>query len=148
MAQSPPHERKAPGAFDAFKLARERGSLEGVLDVETSDRLYDRLAEGPGTIKWRIEGTTDRSGRPALAIANAALLAIKAKGGPQRWGTVYWCGREDSNFHRVSPTSTSSWRVYHSAMAANRVEAARITDDARPINARTGMGDKPWPDPL
>ena len=23
-----------------------------------------------------------------------------------------WCGREDSNLHRLSPTSTSSWRVY------------------------------------
>ena len=29
-----------------------------------------------------------------------------------------WCGQEDSNFHGVSPTSTSSLRVYHSAMAA------------------------------
>ena len=31
---------------------------------------------------------------------------------------VLKCGREDSNFHRVSPTSTSSLRVYHSATAA------------------------------
>ena len=23
-----------------------------------------------------------------------------------------WCGQEDSNFQEVSPTSTSSWRVY------------------------------------
>ena len=69
MPQSPPQERKAPGAFDAFKLAREHGVLEGVLDVEVSDRLVDRLAEGSGIIRWRIEGTTDRSGRPALAIA-------------------------------------------------------------------------------
>ena len=29
-----------------------------------------------------------------------------------------WCGREDSNFHGVSPTSTSSLRVYHSATTA------------------------------
>ncbi len=28
------------------------------------------------------------------------------------------CGREDSNFHGVSPTSTSSLRVYHSATTA------------------------------
>jgi hypothetical protein len=29
-----------------------------------------------------------------------------------------WCGREDSNFHEVTPTSTSSLRVYHSATTA------------------------------
>ena len=29
-----------------------------------------------------------------------------------------WCGRENSNFHGVSPTSTSSLRVYHSATTA------------------------------
>jgi hypothetical protein len=29
-----------------------------------------------------------------------------------------WCGQEDSNFHGVTPTSTSSLRVYHSAMTA------------------------------
>ena len=29
-----------------------------------------------------------------------------------------WCGREDSNLHRISPTSPSSWRVYHSATTA------------------------------
>ena len=29
-----------------------------------------------------------------------------------------WCGREDSNLHRIAPTSPSSWRVYHSATTA------------------------------
>ena len=29
-----------------------------------------------------------------------------------------WCGREDSNLHRIIPTSPSSWRVYHSATTA------------------------------
>ena len=29
------------------------------------------------------------------------------------------CGREDSNFHGVTPTSTSSLRVYHSATTAS-----------------------------
>ena len=24
-----------------------------------------------------------------------------------------WCGREDSNFHGLSPTATSTLRVYH-----------------------------------
>ena len=34
-------------------------------------------------------------------------------------GQVNWCGRGDSNSYGLSPTSTSSWRVYRSATAAN-----------------------------
>ena len=37
MAQRPPQQPKAPGTFDAFKLARERGAMEGVLDVAASE---------------------------------------------------------------------------------------------------------------
>jgi uncharacterized protein len=56
------------GTFDAYRLARERGVLTGTLDVEASERLEDRTAPGPGTVTWRIEGTVDEIGRPAIAI--------------------------------------------------------------------------------
>jgi len=56
------------GTFDAYRLARERGVLTGTLDVEASERLEDRTAPGSGTVSWRIEGTTDELGRPAIAI--------------------------------------------------------------------------------
>ena len=69
MAGTPGQRARQAGAFDAFRLARERGVVEGVLDVTQSERLYDRLAEGAGRIAWRIEGTADAAGRPALAIA-------------------------------------------------------------------------------
>lgn len=59
---------KAAGTFDAYRLARERGVLTGTLDVEASERLEDRTAPGPGTVSWRIEGTTDEVGRLAIAI--------------------------------------------------------------------------------
>ena len=57
------------GTFDAYRLAKDRGTIEGTLDVGASDRLADRVAEGDATVKWRIEGTTDPAGRPALAIS-------------------------------------------------------------------------------
>ena len=79
MAQSPPQQRKAPGTFDAFKLARERGVMEGVLDVAASERLEDRLADGPGSIRWRIEGTVDNAGRPALAIAIEGSVPLECQ---------------------------------------------------------------------
>jgi uncharacterized protein len=56
------------GTFDAYRLARDRGSLEGTLDVGASERLADRVAAQEASVKWRIEGTTDAAGRPALAI--------------------------------------------------------------------------------
>lgn len=58
-------------SFDAFRLARERGVLEGMLDVAAASRLRDRIAEDADRtepVRWRIAGTTDAAGRPALAI--------------------------------------------------------------------------------
>ena len=56
------------GMFDAFRLARERGSLRGSFDAAASERLDDWLAPGEAPIAWSIAGTTDARGRPALAI--------------------------------------------------------------------------------
>jgi uncharacterized protein len=55
--------------FDAHRLARDRGTLEGTLDVGASERLADRVPESESTVRWRIAGTTDAAGRPALEIS-------------------------------------------------------------------------------
>lgn len=63
--------KQKPGTFDAYRLARERGVLEGTLDAMASDRLADRVADVddmPGEIAWRISGIANSLGRPALAI--------------------------------------------------------------------------------
>ncbi len=64
---SKPGTTKA-GTFDAFRLVRERGSLQGRFDAAASDRLYDWLAPGEAPVNWCITGTTDAAGRPAIAI--------------------------------------------------------------------------------
>jgi len=56
------------GTFDAYRLAREHESLHGNFDAAASERLYDWLAPGAAPIAWKIAGTTDALGRPALAI--------------------------------------------------------------------------------
>jgi uncharacterized protein len=56
------------GTFDAFRLAREHGSLRGKFDAATSDRLFDWLAAGEAPVSWTITGTADAIGRPAIAI--------------------------------------------------------------------------------
>jgi uncharacterized protein len=54
--------------LDAFRLARERGAVEGTVDAHQLPRVDDVLAEGPAPITWRIEGVEDAAGRPALSI--------------------------------------------------------------------------------
>jgi len=61
--------KRKPGTFDAYRLAREKGVLEGTLDVGASDRLSDRVAPGDASVTWRIVGTTDEVGHPALEIS-------------------------------------------------------------------------------
>ena len=58
------------GAFDAFDLALRQGALAGTVDVATMERAIDRLAPegGASDVSWRITGTTDAMGRPALEI--------------------------------------------------------------------------------
>jgi uncharacterized protein len=65
--------------FDAYRLAREHGVLEGTLDVAASERLADRVALGAGAVDWRIEGTTDAAGRPALAISISGKVPLECQ---------------------------------------------------------------------
>jgi len=60
------------GTFDAFDVARRGATLSGTADVAKMPRVADRLAEGAddgsAKVSWRIIGTGDAQGRPALAI--------------------------------------------------------------------------------
>jgi hypothetical protein len=61
-----------------------------------------------------------------------------------------WCGREDSNFHGLSPTTTSTLRVYQfrhdrTREKAARAEAALPSGRARPLakHIHAGNGHRP-----
>src|SRR5208337_1880026 len=60
-----------------------------------------------------------------------------------------WCGREDSNFHEVTPTSTSSLRVYHSATTApgsgRRRGIADVSIRFNDLNHVPRWHIPPWP---
>ena len=68
--------KRKPGTFDAYQMAREKGVLEGTLDVGASERLADRVAPGDASVSWHIEGTADEIGRPALEISIAGAVAL------------------------------------------------------------------------
>jgi uncharacterized protein len=64
--------------FDAMRLARERGSVEGSVDPHALPRIADQLAS-PGTVAWRIDGSTDASGRPALRIGLRGSVTLECQ---------------------------------------------------------------------
>lgn len=61
-------DRGAPIRLDAFRLARERGVVQGSVDPHRLPRVQDLLTEDRASIAWRIEGRSDLSGRPAMSI--------------------------------------------------------------------------------
>ncbi len=64
------------------------------------------------------------------------------------------CAEEDSNLHRISPTTTSKLRVYHSTICAmkNKSIAPRLIERAISGNTFIALGlikfYKKWLDPL
>ena len=71
--------KRAPHTFDAWRLVRERGVLEGTFDVAAAPRLAERVAEDAVAVAWRIEGTTDGAGRPALAICVDGNVSVECQ---------------------------------------------------------------------
>jgi uncharacterized protein len=88
MAMPPvPDALPGSGRFDAFRLAREHAALDGNLDAVVLPRVADLLVDGPAPLRWRIEGTADAAGRPALAVDLAGELPLECQRclGTYRW---------------------------------------------------------------
>ena len=64
--------------FDAIRLARERNVIEGSVDPHALSRIADQLT-GPGSVAWRIEGTSDPVGRPALRIVLRGSVMLECQ---------------------------------------------------------------------
>jgi len=64
------------GKLDAFRLARERGIIEGRVDPRRLSRLADLITDGPALVAWRIAGVADAMGRPALAVELNGTLTL------------------------------------------------------------------------
>ena len=76
---SAPAPSPGSGKFDAFRLVRERGSLSGDLDAVLLPRVAERLIEDAAPVKWRIEGSADPLGRPALTIEVDGVLPLECQ---------------------------------------------------------------------
>ncbi len=80
--------------FDAFRLAREHGTLEGQVDLHAMPRLAEWLAaeeseagDTPAWFGWRISGGEDAQQRPALAIRLEGVVPAVCQ---RCLGTLAW----------------------------------------------------------
>jgi uncharacterized protein len=102
---------KSRGRFDAFALARERGVLEGSVDAATLSRVADSVRNEAAPIAWRIEGTQDALGRPALTVALDGDVELECQRclGPQAWPvhtrTLLVLARDDADLARLDADS-------------------------------------------
>ena len=80
-------EMPGTGKFDAFRLSRDRGVLQGDVDAVLLPRLADQLVENTAPVAWRIEGASDALGRPALVVEVVGLLPLECQ---RCLGVVAW----------------------------------------------------------
>jgi len=69
------------GAFEAWDLAARRDSIAGTVVAGELSRIADRIAEGASgpELRWRIDGTADAIGRPALAISLDGVVPLECQ---------------------------------------------------------------------
>lgn len=72
------HLMKHPGRFDAFGVAAKQGVVAGRFDAAALPRVADLLAEVDGAqeLAYRITGTADPQGRPALEVALSGAVPL------------------------------------------------------------------------
>jgi uncharacterized protein len=68
------------GGFDALALAGQRQQLAGSVDARALPRAAEWIAgAGPVPLDWRIVGTTDARGRPALAVVLEGSVPLECQ---------------------------------------------------------------------
>jgi uncharacterized protein len=129
MAKHSPADRAA-GRFDAFRFARDRESLGGTVDVASLPRLDDVLIEGPALVAWRIVGTADAMGRPALAIELDGEVPLEcqrclnAVAWPVHHRTEVVLARDEAELARLDADSDSEV-----LLAATPLDPATLVED-------------------
>jgi len=69
---------KPEGRFDGFGVATRQAVIAGQVDAAALPRVADLLAEegGPANIDYRITGSADAGGRPALEVSLSGAVPL------------------------------------------------------------------------
>jgi uncharacterized protein len=118
------------GSFDAFELAARGGTLEGTVDVADLQRAADSLAPGDGRVAWRIAGSADPVGRPALEVALTGTVPLECRrclesfAWPVAQRTLLLLARDEGELARLDEGDE-----HEVVLAAAALEAAALVED-------------------
>ena len=120
------------GTFDAFDLCARRAALEGIVDATTLPRMADGVAEegGPARVAWRIEGTADALGRPALEIGLDGIVPLECQRclapfeGPVAQRTLLLLARDERELARLDGEAE-----YEVVLASVPLDALELVED-------------------
>jgi DUF177 domain-containing protein len=120
------------GLFEAFDVALRRASLSGTVDVAGLPRAAESLAPegGAAHVSWRIAGTADAFGRPALEISlNGAVPLVCQRcllpfSWPVAQRTVLLLARDERELAMLDGEDE-----HEVVLAAAPLDAATLTED-------------------
>jgi uncharacterized protein len=103
------HPMKAEGHFDGFGVAAQRAIIAGHMDAAALPRVADLLAAeaGDADIEYRIAGSADAAGRPALEVSLSGSLPLTCQRCllPFRWPvqqkTLLLLARDERELARI-----------------------------------------------
>lgn len=135
------------GAFDAFQLARQRQAFGGVVDGRRLPRAVDRLAgDDPVPLAWRISGTADGAGRPAVEVELEGRVPLCCQSClqpfllPVRQQTLLLLARDEADLARLDEGDE-----HEVVLAAGALDVRELVEDelllTLPFVPRCGRAD-------
>jgi uncharacterized protein len=118
------------GTFDAYELAARGQSIGGTLEAATLARAADRLAEGQAAVAWRVVGTADALGRPALEVSLDGSVPLECQrclrtfAWPVAQKTLLLLARDDRELARLDAEDE-----HEVVVAAAPLPAAALVED-------------------
>ena len=124
---------KALGRFDGFGVAAKHAVIAGHVDATALPRVADLLAEECGTadIDYRITGSADTAGRPALevSVAGAVTLTCQRCLQPFRWPveqtTLLLLARDERELARIDDED----HEHEAVLADAPLDAVALVED-------------------
>ena len=124
---------KAQGHFDGFGVAAQRAIIAGHVDASALPRVADLLAQGAGDadIDYRIAGTADAGGRPALEVSLSGALPLTCQRCLQafRWPveqtTLLLLARDERELARID----DEIHEHEAVLAAAPLDVVALVED-------------------
>jgi uncharacterized protein len=128
-----PRPTKPEGRFDGHGVAARRAELSGRVEAAALDRVAELLAAdgGDSWVDWRITGSADTGGRPALEVSLRGALPLTCQRclRPFRWPveqtTLLLLARDERELARLDEED----HEHEVILAAKPLEAVELVED-------------------